>query len=137
MTTVTICEVQDIDLHLQKLNDVQLKKVQELSEVSAQIAQKHAFIEVLVKQITTIFGSQEKFLAIEEPLNDFMRKFEIAFCEKKDVRGVASEGFSDAKNYEFNFIKVAVVRYYFEVLLVANLVERYEKCLQELVEING
>ena len=135
--TVTNC-VLDIDLHINNLNDAQLKKVQELSEISKQIAEKHALLESWNQQIASLFNSDEEASSIsEESLANFIQEFEKAFCEKKDVNGVLSAKFSaSTEDYKFNFLKTFLIRRYFERLLVANLIQRYEKCLQELTEID-
>ena len=136
INTITHC-VLDVNLHIQKLNEAQLKKVQELSDISVQIAQKQALIEAWSQQLERLFCAGKETCALsEESIANFVQKFEKALCEKKDARGVLVEGFSaDTESYEAAFVKVYLVRRYFERLLVKNLFERYEKCLQEFIEI--
>jgi len=134
--TVANC-VQDVDLKLKNLNDAQLKKVYGLSELSAEIAEKQGLIASWCQQAIDLLGYPEEFTPeLKETFNSFVQKFEKAFCEKKDVNGILAEESSVTENYAFNFVEVFLVRYYFEKVLVARLVERYEKCLQELIEID-
>lgn len=130
----------DLDLRIQNLNDAQLKKAQELSELSKQIGEKNALIEVWSQQLANILGADEddKVPSIsEEEFTCFLQNLESAFCQKKDLSGFLTEGFSaGTKNYRASFIKVFMVRIYFERLLVGKLIERYEKCLQEFNEID-
>jgi len=132
-TAVVHGEFLDIDLHKQ---NAQLKKVQELSEISAKIDEKQARFDVWKNQFRGLFDTEEKFKALEKPCNAFFQKFQKSFCEKKDVRGLLTEAFSDESDYELSFVKVLFVRMYFEMMLIKNLVEHYEKCLQEFIEID-
>lgn len=137
LTTTITKSTLDIDLHIKNLNDAHLKKLQELSEISKQIAEKQALLKYWVQQGVELIGSPREFSPeLRESFNDFILKFEKAFCEKKNVKEILADGFSSPDNYEFNFVKVLMVRYYFETLLIANLIERYEKCLQEFIEIS-
>jgi hypothetical protein len=134
----TIYSIQDLDLHLQNLNDRQLAKLQELSDLSVKIAEKQALIESWDEQMRTLAGeSEESYKELDASLDSFSSNFERAFCEDKDVKTLLTGNFSVANKYEFDFIKVFLVRRYFERVLIVNLVARYEKCLQELVEMIG
>lgn len=139
LTSVITSHAIDLNLGIQNLSDVQLKKAQELSELSKQIGEKNALIEVWSQQVASILGADEedKVASIsEEEFTGFVQKLESAFRQKEDLSGVFTEGFSaGTKNYRASFIKVFMVRIYFERLLVGKLIERYEKCLQEFNEI--
>ena len=131
----------DLNLRMQNLSDAHLKKAQELSELSRQIAEKNALIENWSEQVANILGADEdeKDSSIsDEVLTRFVQKLESTFCQKRDLNGTLTEGFSAAtKDYRTSFVKVFIVRIYFERLLVGKIIERYEKCLQEFNEIEN
>ncbi len=137
MVTSVNCGVPAIDQFKQTLNDAQIKKIEELSEISAQISAKHLNIQEWGKQLGDLFASSEKNVDLEESLNDFGKKLVKALREKKDVTGFFTEGWSRMDNYQFNLAKLFTARLYFEMALMEKLVERYEKCLQELIKIDG
>ena len=132
---------QDVDLQLQNLNNAQIKKLQELSNISVKIAAKQDLIESWRLQIEPILESLEKAerQVLEDSLGDFLQEMDRAFCESKDIKGLLTKDFSigDNTKYAFNFIKVSVIRICLERALMANLVSHYERCLQELIEMIG
>lgn len=136
-STVINCKF-DVDLHVKNLSEIQLKKVQELSVLSKQIAEKQAFIESFNLKVYDTIGSIETLNPeLEEYFSNFIQKFENAFNEKKDVKNILTGSFDEAGNSEFNYIKLLIVMYHFERLLLKNLVGRYEKCLQDFIEIDN
>jgi len=140
VTSVITSHAIDLNLGIQNLSEAQFKKAQELSELSKQIGEKNALIEVWSHQVSIILGADEddKVPSIsEEEFTCFVQNLESAFRQKKDLNGFLTEGFSaGTKNYRASFIKVFMVRIYFERLLVGKLIERYEKCFQEFSEID-
>lgn len=124
--------VQEIDLPMQNVSAKQHKKMEELAALSAKIAEKHALLRGWVEQARELVDeSDHSFKEIEETLNTFVQKFQMAYSQK-NVEGILAN-LSFANDYDVDYLKVHLVRCAFLQLEIIALVKQYEKILQEFV----
>jgi len=126
-------------LHVQNPTSAQHKKLQELSAISAEMVSKQELIDSLFLQVEPIiesFKGENEQLA-DDYFENFSQKIDKAFHENGDIKGLLAEDFSVVDNvkYNLNFVKNVFIRICVERLLIVGLTHRYEKCLQELINL--
>ena len=153
--TSTYC-VESIAMQIQQLKNDCLKKRFELSDLGKTIDDKDTLIRKLDDAIDTLalelIREKKKSLNLNEEavkefrqtLNASIEKFEKdldeAIISKKNVKQFFVKEFFNENNRrikDFSILKFCLTRNAFELDFLKILIERYEECQQELIEING
>jgi hypothetical protein len=139
---------QNIDSKIQELKSAQYKKMRELSKLADKIDKKNQLVHSITSKISLEIShlaidknEQERTNAIEaaySSLNAFGKTLLEAINSKKNVKQFfVKELFkNDNSPLDFDKHKLIVIRAYHEQVFLKILVERYEECQQELIEIN-
>jgi len=138
VATSLLSSIKDIDLNIENLTPAQLKKVEELSEISKKIGAKQALINEWTEQIVYVLGMDNLDpKETEAQVNDFVKKFEATFKNKQAMQEILGKKLSVAEEHTLDVLKIFAVRLYFERLLMAQLVKQYKKSLLELSDLSA
>ena len=136
---------------IRQLQEICLQKKYKLSELGTKIAEKQKLIEdtfhdaalflpELISSLNLDGEEKEDFIKkYVALLENFGSKLDHAISIKKDVKGfLIKELFNEKRKFpqDFDRAKFGVIRWIIERDLLKKLVENYEECLQELIEID-
>jgi hypothetical protein len=139
----------NVEKKIQQLKEKRYQKELELSVLGAKIAEKQELLEDMYDEAERFF---EKYLRQEKLENnkveDFSRaddaanedlecRIKKAFIEGKFEGLLIKEFFNDKDDLDEDLEaeRFYIVRHFFERGLLKTLFERYERCVQELIEI--
>jgi hypothetical protein len=149
--TITCYDKSPINPKIQQLKEARLQKGFELSDLGTKIAKEQDLIETITYDIGIYLSEltpsskfteneQEEFLMkLCESLSLVIHDFEHKVNTQKNINGMLTKIFFDKKKscpQDFDKVKFLLVRRLLENNLLRKLIEKYEECLQEFMEID-
>jgi hypothetical protein len=136
-----------VDSRIQQLKEARFQKELELSELGAKIAEKQNLLEEMYEDANAHISVILSNLKLEEQASDqyiseinaSSERFEELFSNKESIKGLLlKELIIEEEPFpgDFEVFKFWKLRGKFEHNLLETYIEKYEVCLQELIEIN-
>jgi uncharacterized protein YhaN len=148
----TVDSKVSVEAQIEQLKEKRYQKQLELSELGIKIAEKQELLEDMYDDACSAWTKMLDSLELEDQeredfiqekrssSEEFKKLLKYSLEVKKDVNGLlVGEILDEEKPFpsDFNFSKFWVLRGRFEYDLLVTFIERYEACLQELIEIDS
>jgi hypothetical protein len=139
---------QDQEQRIQQLQEAWLQKAQEISHLSEQTIQRYNQIEATIFEVHKYLETLVKDLD-DKDKDDFKKEFWASVAE---FGGSLGKAFTDDVNVKgllikacmsnigdqlgFDMTRIRLFKYFIERALLKKLIEKSDKCFQELAEID-
>ena len=131
----------DRDCQIQQLKKAQRDKEEEIALIIKAIDEKENFIDSVFLKVQNIYQNlnDEYDGEIEGAIDLFIHDLEEAIMHHKSITPYLNKDFTDndSSKFELKRMKYLAIRYVFEYMNLYQLVQQYEKYVQELFEINN
>lgn len=131
----------DRGCQIEQLKNTQCDKEKEIALIIKAIDEKEILIDSIYLKVKNVYPhlSDEYTKNIGEILDVFISNLQKAIMQKKSITSLLSNEFiiNDNSKFAIKRMKYLAIRYALEYMNLYNLIEQYEQCLQELLEINN
>lgn len=131
----------DRDCQIEQLKNTQRDKEEEIALIIEQIDVKENLIDSIYLKVKNVYPhlSDEYTANIGEIFDVFISNLQEAIIQKKSIESLLSNEFiiNDNSKFPIKRMKYLAIRYALEYMNLYKFIQQYEKCLQELFEINN
>ena len=131
----------DRDSQIEQLKNTQRDKEKEIALIIKAIDEKENLIDSIFLKVNNILPNlgYEYREDIFEEINSFEIDLQQALIQHKSIKDLLDNDFTNDSNkskFELKRMKYIVIRYTLEYMNLHKLIQQYEQCLQELLELN-